>query len=236
MTEPHNVSGGAAPQFRLFSRETIFGALGFLGFITLLTFIIDRVGIQQLQDAVASSGAVAPLFYVALKALTYVFAPLTSGPIQLSAGVLFGLWEGVLLTLIGEVIGGSISFWIARLAGRPMVRRLVGAAGMDRVDRFYAENLRGWQALAIARVLLFSFWDFLSYAAGLGPVRYRLYLWVSIVLGFIPTFVFVYFGTTLTLNSNALLLAYLLVGAMIVVPLLFRRQLMRLLRGGRASE
>mgnify|MGYP003513917987 CR=1 FL=1 len=46
-----------------------------------------------------------PLAFIAIKIVTYVFAPLTSGPIQFSAGILFGLLPGTLYVLIGEVIG-----------------------------------------------------------------------------------------------------------------------------------
>ena len=217
-------------------REIVIAALSFLAFITLMTVVIDRLGVSRLQEAVLTAGPLAPLLYISIKTLTYIFAPLTSGPIQLSAGVLFGLWEGVLLTLIGEVLGGSISFLLARRFGRPVVARFVGQEGMLRVDSFYQTHMGGWQSLAVARVVMFSFWDFLSYAAGLSPVRFRTYVLISVVLGFLPTFVFVYLGTMLAMDSQALLFAYALVALMILLPILLRRPLSRWLSQRRAGQ
>jgi uncharacterized membrane protein YdjX (TVP38/TMEM64 family) len=207
------------------------GALGLVAFITLLTIGIQLVGVERLQAVIRDAGPLAPLAYIALKAVTYVFAPLTSGPIQLVSGTLFdNVGLGVLYTLVGEVLGGSISFWIARKLGRPAVARLAGAPGMARIDEFYQTKLGGWRSLAAARILLFSVWDFLSYGAGLSTVRYRTYLLISIVCGFFPTLFFVALGDAIATNPALLMVAYALVGAGIALPVLLRRPLERFLQ------
>jgi uncharacterized membrane protein YdjX (TVP38/TMEM64 family) len=138
---------------------------------------------------------------------------------------------GVLYTLIGEVIGGSVSFWIARRFGRPIVVRLVGQKNMRQVDSFYENQLGGWYSLAVARLVLFSVWDFLSYAAGLAKtVSFRAYFLVSVILGFIPTLFFVWIGNTAVEDTSALIWVYVLVGGLIVLPVIFRKQVMRLLQ------
>ncbi len=214
-------------------RQIILGAVGFIVFLTVLTFGINAVGIENLQQVIRDAGPLAPLLYILIKALTYIFAPLTSGPIQVVAGTLFdSLWLGVFYTLIGEVIGGSISFWVARRLGRPIVVRLVGQKNMRQVDDFYANQMGGWRSLAAARIVLFSVWDFLSYAAGLAKtVSFRAYFLVSVVLGFFPTLFFVWIGNTAVEDTRALIWIYVLVGGLILLPLLFRKRVMRLLRG-----
>jgi uncharacterized membrane protein YdjX (TVP38/TMEM64 family) len=205
-------------------------ALGFIAFIAVITAFIQSVGVPELQRFIKDAGPLAPLAYIVMKALTYVFAPLTSGPIQVFAGTLFGnVWLGVLYTLIGETIGGSISFWIARRFGRPRVAKFVGAEGMKQVDEFYHNRLGGWMPLAVARLVLFSFWDFLSYAAGLAPVSFRAYVFVSLVFGAIPTFVFVWLGERFVNDNGVLLLSYALLVVLTVLPLLLMRPISRLL-------
>jgi len=218
-------------------RQILLGAVGFIIFLTVLTFVINAIGIDNLQQLIRDAGPLAPLLYIAIKALTYIFAPLTSGPIQVVAGTLFdSLWLGVLYTLIGEVLGGSISFWIARRFGRPLVVRLVGRKNMRQVDDFYENQLGGWYSLAIARLVLFSVWDFLSYAAGLAKtVSFRAYFLVSVILGLIPTFFFVWVGNTAVEDTSALVWVYLLVGALILLPVLFRKQVARLLQSGASA-
>src|SRR5690606_5269575 len=124
--------------------------------------------------------------------------------------------------LIGAVVGGGISFSSARPLGRWVGRGLVGKAGMARVDQFY-QQVGGWRGLLYARLFLFSIYDFISYAAGFTPLRYKSYLLVSIFAGFIPTFVAVALGTALTEERSQFILLYAVVAVLCVVPLLLHR-------------
>ena len=210
-------------------RALILSAAAFIIVTVALMVGIQAVGLERIRAAIEDAGPLAPLAFILVKMLTYVFAPLTSGPIQLSAGILFGLLPGTLYTLLGEVIGGSISFWIARKFGRPMVRRLVGEAGIERVDSFY-ETVGEWRSLLYARLFLFSIYDFISYAAGFTPLKFRTYVIISTVAGFVPTFIAVMLGTTLTEERSGLILVYGLVGIACVVPLLMHKRVRRWLR------
>lgn len=209
-------------------REIILGALSLIIIITVLALLIEWVGVERLQNVIEEAGPLAPLIYISIKAATYVFAPLSSGPIQLVSGTLFGLVPGIIYTLIGEVLGGSISFWIARSFGRPVVVRFVGKEGLKRVDQFYDSFLGGWTALAYARLFLFAIYDFLSYAVGLSRLRFWTYVWVSTLFGAIPTAFFVGMGSFITGDRSMLVGAYVIVGVLSILPFIFRKQLQRL--------
>jgi len=212
-------------------REILIGGIGFILFLTVMVFAINAVGVENLQQFIEDAGAWAPIFYITLKAITYIFAPLTSGPIQVIAGTLFGnIWFGVLYTLIGEVIGGSISFLIARRFGRPVIQRLVGNQAMQQIEDFYNKRMGGFVSLAVARIVLFSVWDFLSYAAGLAEsVRFRSYLFVSIVFGFFPTYFFVWVGTQAFEDARTLFLIYGLIAVLVLIPVVARKAIERVL-------
>lgn len=175
------------------------------------------------------AGPFAPLVYIAIKIITYVVAPLSSGPIQLSAGVLFGLVPGTIYTLLAEVIGGSIDFWLARRFGRPVVERLVGKDDMPRIDQFIS-GIVDWKTLVYARTFLTSFYDFISYAVGFSKLPYRTYLIVSIFAGVLPTGLPVFLGTSLTGDSSNLLPIYIGLGIISLIPLVFQKQLRHLLK------
>lgn len=200
-------------------------ALGVISFITVtlvMLFAIETIGVERIQAFVQSAGPFAPLAYIALKAATYVFAPLSAGPIQFSSGLLFGLGLGTLYSLIGEVIGGAISFWIGRKLGRPFVIRFVGQEGIARVDQFTTQ-LGGWRALAYTRLALFALYDFISYAAGLTTtITFPQYLLVSASLGVIPTFLFVAVGASLADNRDLLPLIYTGIGILSAIPFVVR--------------
>jgi uncharacterized membrane protein YdjX (TVP38/TMEM64 family) len=212
-------------------REILMVGFGFLVFMTLMIVGMNAIGVDELRQMMKDAGPLAPLIYILLKIVTYIFAPLTSGPIQIIAAPLFGnVWLGTFYTLIGEVIGGSISFWIARRLGRPVVERFVGKQGMVQVEDFYQKRMGGWLSLLVARLILFSVWDFLSYAAGLTKsLRFSTYLLISTIVGAIPTFVFVWMGSEALQDTRTLLLIYAMVAILILIPIAAHKQIAALL-------
>lgn len=207
-------------------RRLLLVSLPVLLITGLMIFLLERVGIDTLRGHIEAAGPFGPLLYILIKAATYVFAPLSSGPIQLFSGALFGVIPGTLYTVIGEVAGGTVSFLIARHLGRPVVRRLTGDAGLRRIDDF-VERLGSWRALVYARLLLFGFYDFISYAAGFaGPVTLRQYVLVSAIFGVVPSFLFVWAGDHFSqMDSRLLLTLWALVAAGSLLPWLIQRAL-----------
>lgn len=210
-------------------RALLPGVIGFVVVTVALLVAINRLGTDGIRQAIESAGPFAPLVYIAVKAVTYTVAPLSSGPIQLFAGVLFGLIPGTIYTLLGELIGGSINFWLARRFGRAVVTRLVGADGMARVDRF-VNQIVDWKTLIYARLFLFSIYDFISYAVGFSKLNFRAYLIISAVVGVIPTFVAALLGTALTEERGNFLVIYGIVAVLSVVPLAFQKRIRRWLK------
>ena len=210
------------------TRALIIGGLGFLALLTLLYLLVQSIGGDELALLVERAGVWAPLVYIAIKALTFTFAPLSAGPIQFASGILFGVIPGTLYSVLGEVIGGSVNVLIARLLGRRIVKRFVGEAAMTRIDDFYERHLDDWKSLLAARLLLFSVYDFISYAVGLGHIRLIVYIAVSFIGGLIPTYIFVAIGSQAAQNQDVLLFFYVAAAALFVVWLLFRRPISRL--------
>lgn len=215
-------------------RALVAAALSFVAITVGLTLAIQLIGLERIQTAVEQAGPLAPLLYILVRAATFIAAPLSSGPIQFAAGILFGLWPGTLYSLIGETLGGSANFWIARLLGRPVVRRLVGEGGMARIERFYHQSGEVW-TLVYARLFLFAFYDFISYAAGLTPLKYRQYALVTAVVGIVPTFAAVAVGTTLTGESGQLIALYGVLGLLCIIPLIFYQRIHRWLQGSQSD-
>ncbi len=211
------------PPSRLSSTTLVMGAAMYIALFALLSWIVHIVGLQDLQLLVAGAGIWGPLFYVGVKALTFTFAPLSAGPIQLAAGLLFGIELGTFYSLLGELIGGTINVMIGRLYGRPLILRLVGVQGLQRIDSFYQRFLDDWKQLLVARLLLFSVYDFISYAVGLGRIRLLVYIAVSFFGGWLPTYIIVRFGTEVVLDLRVQMGIYVAAAILIVAFVLFRR-------------
>jgi len=184
-------------------------------------------GAERVRALVAGVGPWAPLVFVLLKASTYVIAPLSGAPLIIAAGTLFGFWEGLALTLTGETLGACLNFWIARLLGRPGIRRFAGPGAIRRVDDAVA-HVGGWRALLVANVFFSAFYDFISYAAGLSNLPFRHFFWVT-VAGAVPGLtLYVFIGDRLTGGPGV---AYLLVGVLVLLGAVMWVRRRRLARG-----
>jgi uncharacterized membrane protein YdjX (TVP38/TMEM64 family) len=204
-------------------RKAVLGFLSLVGVTAIMLVILTAAGTERLQHMVTQMGPWAPAVYIALKALTYIVAPLSGSPLHVSAGALFGLGYGTLYSLAGDVLGGCANFWLSRLLGRRMVVRLVGQQGMSRIDGFYRQ-LGGWRALLCARLFLSSVYDFISYAAGLTSLAFRRYLVITAVGGVVPTLLFVAIGASVAENRWMLPLAYGGLAMLCLVPLVLHRR------------
>jgi uncharacterized membrane protein YdjX (TVP38/TMEM64 family) len=205
-------------------RKAVFAFLALVAVTVIMLVILKAVGIERLQSMVAGMGPWAPAVYIALKASTYIVAPLSGSPLHVSAGALFGLGYGTLYSPVGDVMGGCANFWIARFLGRHMVVRFVGQQGMSRIDGFYRE-LGGWRALLFSRVFLSSVYDFISYAAGLTSLGFSRYLVITAIGGVVPTLLFVAIGASVAENRRMLLLAYGGLALLCLVPLVLHRRM-----------
>lgn len=183
----------------LTSKHTLWGLLIIAISAALTLFVFDTIGAENVHAFITQGGPLAPLVYIGFKAMTYVIAPLSSGPVVMLSGTIFGPWLGTLYSLLGDLIGGSINFWIAHVFGRAMIKRFTGAKGLTQVDHYY-ETVGEWKGLLFARIALSSFYDFISYAVGLTKLPYRQYLLVSALGGLLPTAYTVFFGATLLSN------------------------------------
>jgi uncharacterized membrane protein YdjX (TVP38/TMEM64 family) len=234
----------AAAQRPCWVRALGLAAFFFCG-IAFFAFI-QAVGPERLRDAVAATGPLAPITYVLLRVATVVLTPISNSPLRLMAGVLFGFWAGLALSVLGGVLGGSANFWIARRFGRGVVVRLLGPGALARVEPMLG-RLATWKALALARVVLAPLWDALSYGVGLTKLRFKTYLAIAIVGDLVPTMILVGLGSSVaelgvvgTVSASAraveaalplaraMLAAGFVAVALIVAALVLRPRLLRL--------
>jgi len=139
---------------------------------------------EGLRTWVASTGALAPLVFVAIQALQVVVFVIPGEIPQIAGGYLFGPWLGSLLSIAGILAGSTIDFFLARFAGTPFVRALFPADQVDRLGR-----LLGTRGARVAFFLLFLIpgipKDILCYVAGLSPMRFLFFAGAS-TLGRLP--------------------------------------------------
>lgn len=145
-----------------------------------------------------------------------------ASPLMLGGGVVFGLWEGSLLTFLGVMGGGSLTFFLGRHLGRGFVEQ-IGGERMRRLEKRLAKS--SFWSLVGLRFLPFPF-TVLNYAAALVGLKPSTFL-ASTALGVTPPVVlYTWFAAELSRAAAAerqavlarMGLALLALAAMIFVP------------------
>jgi uncharacterized membrane protein YdjX (TVP38/TMEM64 family) len=141
----------------------------------------------HVRDWILSFGTFSAVVYFLIVITQVIVSPIPAGPVTFAGAVIFGVPQGLALSMAGSVVGSALVFAAARRWGQPLVMRLVGEETFykyaGRLDR------EGWWLLAI---LLVPFMpdDAACALAGLSAISFRRFL-VFVVVGRLP-------GATLT--------------------------------------
>src|SRR5215218_350331 len=195
---------------------------------------------SSMRDWIERSGPLAPFSYLVAKALTFIFLPWAGYPLNVASRALFGLFWGVILTALGDTLGGCIVYGLSRWAGRPAVVRILGESRMARVDRIVDTGLGGWRELLFFRVVVPIPYNLVSLAAGLAPtLTLRQYATVTFLTA-APKVFTVGIGAGLVTGewmevAVACLLVVIAVAAMLTLPSV-REALRRALRWRRKEQ
>ena len=152
----------------------------------LIDYLVGRaisLDPERIRDWLDGLGFWAPAAYMVILALAVVISPIPSVPLDIAAGLAFGLFWGVIYTLIGAEVGGLVAFGLARRLGRPWLAGRLPAGAMTRIDEL-ADRLGG-RALLVMRLLPVFNFDWVSYAAGLTTISTRVFA-IATFVGMIP--------------------------------------------------
>ncbi|MEI6876616.1 MAG: VTT domain-containing protein [Spirochaetota bacterium] len=120
------------------------------------------------------------LAFIALQAFQVIIFMVPGEVVQVAGGWVFGLWQGLGLSILGIGLGSIVNFAAGRFLGRPFV---VGLFGEGRVVQM--EGLAASGKGAAAFFLLFAIpgipKDVLCYVAGLVRLRFGTFLAVSMI-------------------------------------------------------
>lgn len=200
-------------KFSKFLKVLLSGIIIFVIGSIIYKILNMDIGPNDIQKYVTSFGKLAPLVYIIMFALV----PLTLFPdsiLAIGGGIIFGLTKGYIYTLIGALLGASLSFYISRKLGRNFVKKIT----KEKVD--YIEemiNTKGFFVILLLRLIpLFPF-DVISYGAGLTNIKYRDFIFATII-GTIPgILVFTNIGAqSVDIGSNSF---YLSIMALILLIL-----------------
>ncbi len=142
-----------------------------------LAFNVRLPSIEQLRSDIAELGWAGRFAFIGLYAVV-AMTPIPVTVMAVTGGLLFGIVEGSILSIIGVLIGCYGAYWLARGLGRRTVMRLLGNQA-DRVERQLGDA--GFQAVCVARLVPgLPYWP-VNYGSGAFGVGQRDYVVASIV-------------------------------------------------------
>lgn len=138
---------------------------------------------DRLRAYVAGWGALAPAASVALM-VVLTFLPFPADPLIIANGAVFGVWEGLLVSVAGAVFSGAVAFGLGRMLGRGFARRIVPARFIEWVDAMAGEGT--WAAILFAQFVPAIPFSVLNFILGTTRVSWRTFLW-TLVASILPS-------------------------------------------------
>ena len=115
----------------------------------------------------------------------FTIVPLTLFPdsiLAIAGGMIFGLVNGTIYTMIGAVCGGSLSFYLSRTFGQTLLKFLLGKHSNLSIEKFKG---KGFLFILFLRLIPLIPFDIISYSAGLSEIKYKQFI-LATVFGIIP--------------------------------------------------
>ena len=126
-------------------------------------------------DYLRQNSKIAFLLIIGLQIIQVVICVLPGQPIQFAASYMFGVARGYLFSVIGAVIGTTISFYLAKLLGSEAMHLFFG----EEKVKEYQRRLNSGRGLLIAFLIYLIPGvpkDLVSYAAGISEMRFKPFL------------------------------------------------------------
>ena len=127
---------------------------------------------SQVVDYLRQNSRTAFLLIIGLQIIQVVVCILPGQPIQFAASYMFGIGIGFILSVIGAVIGTTISFFLAKALGSEAMHFIFG----EEKVREYQRRLNSGRGLMMTFLIYLIPGvpkDLVSYAAGISEMRFR---------------------------------------------------------------
>jgi uncharacterized membrane protein YdjX (TVP38/TMEM64 family) len=133
---------------------------------------------QLIETMRGGDGPWGPLICIGVQFAQVVIFAIPGEVTQIAAGYVFGAWYGFLYSVVGIMLGSAFDYSFARLVGRPVVEKFLGAERLARIDALLSTR-KGRSALFILFLLPGMPKDAMSYGAGLTQFKLGEFVVVS---------------------------------------------------------
>ena len=134
--------------------------------------IFSKDTASQVIGYLRQNSRIAFLLIIGLQIIQVVVCVLPGQPIQFAASYMFGVGTGFLLSIIGAIIGTTISFSLAKALGSEAMHLFFGEEKVSEYQRRLNSG-RGLMLAFLIYIIPGVPKDLVSYAAGISEMRFR---------------------------------------------------------------
>ncbi len=203
-------------------KRHVISALFFIAACIAFFTYLPGLSVSEIKTFIKGFGPLAPIIFIMIcmgKPLLF-FVP-TLG-LTVIAGTIFGPLYGTLYVALGGAGSTVVAFYLARIWGRKPVERIIKErSSLVKLDERMAS--RGFTTIIMLRVFNLP-WDLVSYSAGLSKMRFRDFYLASLVMLLPISFLYTYFGSTVTRpTSPGFIISLSVIGLVIGIPYIVKR-------------
>lgn len=158
--------------------------------------ILSSADINKVVNYIKSFGPYAAIISFLLMVFQSLLAPIPAFLITFANAMIFGWWQGAILSWTSSMVGAAICFYIARIFGRDVVLKFTSNSALNQIENYFKKY--GSKTILICRLLPFVSFDIVSYFAGLTPMSFVSFF-LATGIGQLPaTIIYSYVGGMLT--------------------------------------
>jgi uncharacterized membrane protein YdjX (TVP38/TMEM64 family) len=191
--------------------------------LTDFVTFVGSIDAASIKEWILSFGTLSPLVYFLIVVGQVILNPIPAGPVTLAGALVFGVWEGLALSMAGSVIGSILVFAAVRRWGEPLLLRVVDEKTYAR----YADRLGegGWWFFLLMLLPLMPD-DAVCALAGLSAMSLRRYV-AFMVVGRLPgaTLTSLLASDAITASTAGWITVGLFLAALLALGLIYRGRL-----------
>ncbi|MGM9974857.1 MAG: TVP38/TMEM64 family protein [Clostridiaceae bacterium] len=219
------------------AKYTLYIFLGFLAVCGYL-YIYKNYGIfktpEEVRTFVLGYGHYSSLVYLALQVMQIIVFFIPGEIFQVAGGYIFGTLMGGALSVLGIIIGSSLTYLIAHSLGRKFVHKILSTNNIWILEKLEALGEDERDRKRLKGVVFFLYLipgipkDILGYICGISHITFKSFVLYS-TLGRLPALIIsLYFGEKLGLDNLPMLIVIAVVmTTLFVIGIFYGRRIIQ---------
>lgn len=147
--------------------------------LVIISSLIKQHGIEKITLIMQTYKWLGLVLYFVYAVLCATITTFPIIPLWPFLFLIYGFWTSVFINLASSVTGASFAFLLTRKFGKTYIKKLINTKFLLEIDHII--NSKNYRSFLIFRIFADSYFDIVSYAAGLSKMRYIQFVSITIV-------------------------------------------------------